>query len=140
MSRRYLVQNISKEMQHFEGHALGAVRGGREGGSIWLPESTYLASAQPRVEQGVLALIKVNPPFPSPKEPEQPKEVLEQTDTVVEPEEVVEEQSEDVKEAVDYSSMKTSELRALLKERGLYDSSVRKKTLMIELLEADDEN
>jgi hypothetical protein len=46
----------------------------------------------------------------------------------------------EVPEAIDYSSMKTNELRQMLKDRGLYESSIRKKSNMIKVLEENDED
>lgn len=145
--RRYLVENVSDEMQTFFGHALGRVRGGRKGGSIWLSEEEFQTyQVQARISYGSLVLVKTKPPIPvevpvveeeapvstseTVIEPEVIPEVVEQ---VEEAEEIVEEVSE--AEEIDYNSWKPSKLRSYLKELGIYDSSLRKKADMVKAIE-----
>ena len=151
--RKYLVENVSKEMQMFHGHALGGVRGSRKGGSLWLYEEQFnTLQVQARLESGVMALIKVVPPIPEEAPTSIPHTVSEEAVEEVQSEEaaeiVVEEIAEEPvavleeseAEVIDYSSLKSQELRALLKERGLYDPSKKKKADMIKILEESDED
>lgn len=124
-------------MQHFSGHALAAVRGGRPGGQIWLSEEDYQGSALPRIERGEMLLLRVFPPEEKKTDTvlaPPPEEIIIEEDSAEEPSE------EPSVEKPDYSSLKTSALRKLLKERGIYDPSVRKKSLMIKMLEDSDES
>lgn len=137
-------------MQTFLGHALGKVRGGRKGGSIWLFESDFnKTEVQSRLKDGVFVLLKVVPPL----EVEKPVQIEEEppviaSETIIEEVVVLEEvQAEEPEEQETppgegsvYSEMKTSELRDLLKEMGLYDPSLRKKADMLKVLEEHHEN
>ena len=145
--RKYLIENVSDEMQTFFGHALGRVRGGRKGGSIWLLEEDFQTiQIQTRIESGDLVVLEVRPPIV-----EEPVEIEEEapvstSETVIEQEEVpevveqveeAEEVSEDASEAevIDYSSWKPSKLRNYLKELGIYNPSLRKKADMVKAIE-----
>lgn len=136
-------------MQQFHGHSLGRVRGGRPGGSIWLYDDQYnTPQVQARLNSGVMILVKVDPPIVAEVESEvldvpQPIEEIvieeEQTEEVVEVLEV-QDAEETEAEVIDYSSLKTSELRNILKEKGLYDPSRKKKSDMLAILEEHNED
>lgn len=154
--RKYLIENVSEEMIHYNGHALGRAVRKRPGGSIWLLEDDFSSdSIQSMLSSNRLRVVKAIPPLapkvvieeiPSPSLPiEEPKEVLAEAVVVAEDVPQLEEaapvaEDTEVSEAIDYSSMKTSELRQLLKDRGLYESSIRKKVDMIKVLEGSDED
>lgn len=142
--RKYLVENVSDEMQHFAGHALGKPRGGRKGGSIWLVESDFNSHAvQARINMGDLELLKIVPPLESQKdvstkeshEPIKPQKSL--ADIRKEAEKGV---IDKTPEPIDYSSLKFDELKALVKARELTTKGLRKKTDYIKLLEESDED
>jgi len=144
--RRYLVENVSDEMQTFFGHALGRVRGGRKGGSIWLSEEEFQTyQVQARISYGSLVLVKTKPPMPVEAPVVEDETPVSTSETVIEPEVIPEavEQIEEAKEIVevseaeeiDYSSWKPSKLRSYLKELGIYNSSLRKKAAMVKAIE-----
>ncbi len=153
--RKYLIENVSEAMIHYKGYALGRAIRKRPGGSLWLEEEDFNSdSIQSMISSNRLRLVKAIPPLepkvveeiPSPSIPvEEPKEEVVEEVVIVEEAPQAEEAAPAAEgtqetEAIDYSSMKTSELRQLLKDRGLYESSIRKKADMIKVLEESDED
>ena len=148
--RKYLIENVSDRTQQFMGNTLSRVRGSRPGGSIWVTEEAMSSpTLSGMISAGRLKVINIVPPLPVEEiEPIKTEPVVEVEAPVSvtvevpandegepEPEALIEAVADSLPE-VDYSSMKVSELRALLKEKGLYSKSLKKKADMINVLES----
>ena len=147
---QYLIQNNSR--RHVSvGKTILAIRSPARPGSAWISEDLYNSSdVQQMLSNGILVLLESVGVSSSPVEEDPAEEpvvevaevveepAVEEVEKSSEPEEVEEvEEPTEPEEAIDYSSFKMQDLKAIAKEKGLDIKGIRKKQELIDLLEGN---